>query len=294
MKKRFVFPAVALALCCGALVSVVAQNAPKPDAASAPAAAAAPAPEAAASAPAAAEPPPDVVCFESRKGGATDVTQRELKPGLKNVKCSPKTGAALWYGDPLDGTIPMGKMPQMENLPEGKAFVKPRSDKLALLAACGTGCHNGVIPPTFPKNNRPVPIPTMETLMPEIKDFQHGRGRIWCLDCHHPTKRNMLVDHFGDPISFEQPSCCVASATATSCATGATASTASASAALSTQAQSAGSPAPSATTRTTCKTASATRASSSCSRNRHRNCRAACWTRSTKRPTRSRIDGRFP
>jgi hypothetical protein len=205
MKKRFVFPAVALALCCGALVSVVAQNAPKPDAASAPAAAAAPAPEAAATAPAAAEPPPDVVCFESRKGGATDVTQRELKPGLKNVKCSPKTGAALWYGDPLDGTIPMGKMPQMENLPEGKAFVKPRSDKLALLAACGTGCHNGVIPPTFPKNNRPVPIPTMETLMPEIKDFQHGRGRIWCLDCHHPTKRNMLVDHFGDPISFEQP-----------------------------------------------------------------------------------------
>jgi hypothetical protein len=91
---------VALALCCGALVSVVAQNAPKPDAASAPAAAAAPAPEAAASAPAAAEPPPDVVCFESRKGGATDVTQRELKPGLPNVKCSPKTGAALWYGDP--------------------------------------------------------------------------------------------------------------------------------------------------------------------------------------------------
>jgi hypothetical protein len=45
----------------------------------------------------------------------------------------------------------------------------------------------------------------MEAMVPDLKDLQHGRGRIWCLDCHHTTKRNMLVDHFGDPVSFDQP-----------------------------------------------------------------------------------------
>ncbi len=58
----------------------------------------------------------EVICFESRKG-ATEVTKREIKPGLPNVKCSPTTGAALWYGDPYDGTVPMGKMPQLDECP---------------------------------------------------------------------------------------------------------------------------------------------------------------------------------
>ncbi len=213
MKTRTLIQATLLALCCGALVSVVAQDAPKPAAAKAEAASAAVAASAASAAsvePAAAAAsapaePKEVVCFESRKGGSTDVTQREIKPGLPNVKCSPTTGAALWYSDPFDGTQPMGKMPLMEKIPEGKAVVKPRSEKLPLLAACGTGCHNGIVPKGFPKDNRPVPIPTMESMLPELKDFQHGRGRIWCLDCHHPTKRNLLVDHFGDPISMDQP-----------------------------------------------------------------------------------------
>ncbi len=149
-----------------------------------------------------------VVCFEGRKG-ATEITQREIKPGWPNVKCSPTTNAALWYGDPYEGTVPMGKMPQMENLPEGHAVVRPRSEKLNLLAMCGTACHNGVgpkaNPPTLPKDKKPIPIPTMEAMYPDSKDFQHGRGRIWCLDCHHTTQRNKLVDHFGDPISFDQP-----------------------------------------------------------------------------------------
>ena len=194
MKLRFVFLAAVLATSAGALVSADAQDAAKGAAADAPATAA--------SAPAE---PKEVICFESRKGGATDVTQRELKPGLPNVKCSPKTGAVLWYGDPFDGTVPMGKMPQMDKVPEDKAVVKPRTEKLALLAACGTGCHNGITPKGFPKDHRPVPIPTMESMLPEVKELQHGRGRIWCLDCHHSTQRNKLVDHFGDPISFDQP-----------------------------------------------------------------------------------------
>ena len=45
---------------------------------------------------------------------------------------------------------------------------------------------------------------TMSAMVPDLKDLQHGRGRIWCLDCHHTTKRNMLVDHYGDPISIDQ------------------------------------------------------------------------------------------
>lgn len=197
--NKLVIPAFAALLTCGAIVSVVvAQDATKAPAASSAAAAAAP--DAAASA---AE-VKDVICFEGRKG-ATEITQKELKPGLLNVRCSATTGAALWYGDPFDGTVPMAKMPGLESLPDGSAVVKPRTPKLNLLAACGTGCHNGVVPKGFPKDNKPVPIPTMESMYPDAKNFQHGRGRIWCLDCHHSTQRNKLADHFGNPISFDEP-----------------------------------------------------------------------------------------
>ena len=121
--KRLLIPAAVLAASAAVWLSVVAQDK---------------AADAAAAAPAEAK---EVVCFESRQG-ATEVTQRELSPGLLNVKCSPTTGAALWYGDPYDGTVPMGKMPNLD-LPEGEAVVKPRTEKLTQLAACGTTCHNG-------------------------------------------------------------------------------------------------------------------------------------------------------
>lgn len=149
-----------------------------------------------------------LVCFESRED-ASAITQVEIAPGLPNVKCSPTTGAVLWYGDPYEGTVPMGKMPGLEKIPEGHALIKPRSDKLALMPMCGTACHNGVgpqfNPPTLPKDKRPAPIPVMAAMVPDLANFQHGRGSIWCMDCHHLTQRNKLVDHFGDPISFDQP-----------------------------------------------------------------------------------------
>ncbi|HYO28191.1 MAG TPA: hypothetical protein VER68_07950 [Azonexus sp.] len=192
MKKIAIYAAV-LALSGGALYAAVAMEKTSDEAAQAQAAQEAKEP---------------LVCFESRKG-SSEITQREIKPGLPNVKCSPTTGAALWYGDPFDGTVAMGKMPGLENLPEGHALVKPRSEKLAILPMCGTACHNGVgptfSPPTLPKDRKPTPIPTMEGLVPDLKDLQHGRGRIWCMDCHHTTKRDKLVDHFGDPVSFDQP-----------------------------------------------------------------------------------------
>ncbi|MBK8744762.1 hypothetical protein [Propionivibrio sp.] len=177
--KKLVFHTVILAVCYAAATPAFAQEAAKQEA-------------------------KETICFESRKG-ASEITKHEIKPGLPNVKCSPTTGATLWYGDPYDGTVPMGKMPLLDGIPEGKAVVRPRSEKLNLLGMCATACHNGVVPPGFPKHKKPVPIPTMESLLPEVKNLQHGRGRIWCLDCHHSTKRNMLVDHFGDPVSFDQP-----------------------------------------------------------------------------------------
>jgi len=192
--NTYLLPLAALVLAGGALVTAVAPSAPAAETTAA-------APALAASAPA----PADVICFESRAGGPTNVTQREIAPGLPNVKCSPTTGAALWYGDPYDATVPMGPQPLLENMPEGQAVVVPRSTKLNFLAQCGTACHNGTYPKGFPKDNRPVPMPTMEAMMPELKDFQHGRGAIWCLDCHHKTQRNQLVNHFGDPISIDQP-----------------------------------------------------------------------------------------
>lgn len=36
-------------------------------------------------------------------------------------------------------------------------------------------------------------------------NLQHGRGGIWCLDCHHSGTCNKLVDSFGNEISFNQP-----------------------------------------------------------------------------------------
>jgi Zn finger protein HypA/HybF involved in hydrogenase expression len=176
MKESLAIQTLMLALCCGTAVSVLAQTAEKKE----------------------------EICFESRKG-ASEITKRDIQPGLPNVKCSPTTGAALWYGDPYEGTVPMGKMPLLDNIPEGHAVVKPRTEKLALYAQCGVACHNGTVPKGYPTSKQPVPIPTMEAMVPDVKNLQHGRGRIWCLDCHHATKRNMFVDNFGDPVSMDQP-----------------------------------------------------------------------------------------
>ncbi len=160
-------------------------------------------------APGATQPPPaDVICFESRKG-ASEVVKRDLSPGVPNVICSERTGAVLWWRDPFDGTVPMGAMPELDQIPADKAVVRPRSEKLAMMPLCGTACHNGVgpefNPPKLPADNRPAPNPTMAAMVPDLQNLQHGRGRIWCMDCHHNTQRNRLVDNFGDPVSFDQP-----------------------------------------------------------------------------------------
>jgi hypothetical protein len=35
--------------------------------------------------------------------------------------------------------------------------------------------------------------------------LQHGRGALWCLNCHSAKQRDKLVDHFGNMVSFNQP-----------------------------------------------------------------------------------------
>jgi hypothetical protein len=148
----------------------------------------------------------DQKCFESRKG-ASEVTQRMIGDNLPNVKCSPKTGAVLWWGDPYDGTVPMGEMPVSDaDYLRGKAVVKPRSKKLGLLPLCGDTCHTGVMPAGFPLDRNPRQLVVMhQNIVLDSTRLPHGRGSIWCLDCHHPTKRNMLIDHRDNPISFDQP-----------------------------------------------------------------------------------------
>ena len=70
-------------------------------------------------------------CFESRAGfsSVTRVENVDPKYGYPNVKCSQKTDAVLWYGDPFYGTIPMGEMPSINDQTRGdfaNAVVKPR------------------------------------------------------------------------------------------------------------------------------------------------------------------------
>ena len=145
----------------------------------------------------------DVVCFESRKG-ASEITQQEVEPGLPNVICSDTTGGVLWWGDPYDDTQPMGEMPLEADYSHGEAVVRPREEKLALLPLCGVACHNGTFPPV-PETKDPRALTMHQDIVPDALDLQHGRGAIWCLDCHHTTVRNKLVDNFGNEISFNQP-----------------------------------------------------------------------------------------
>jgi len=145
----------------------------------------------------------DTQCFESRKG-ASEVTQTGAETDFPNVKCSDETGAVLWWGDPFDGTEPMSGDDVKDHPLPGEVVAKPRTPKLMLHSVCGVACHNGIFPP---KNDDPNPRSLMmhQDVVADATNLQHGRGGIWCLDCHHNEQRNMLTDNFGNPISFNEP-----------------------------------------------------------------------------------------
>jgi len=145
-------------------------------------------------------------CFESRKGSSL-VVQREISPGTNNVTCSPTTGAVLFWGDPFDGTIPMGDMPIEADYSQEEAVVKPREleiDKNKLFTICAMACHNGEYVP-YPKDKLARPLKMHKDVVPESMALKHGKGAIWCLDCHHAATRTKLIDNFGNEISFNQP-----------------------------------------------------------------------------------------
>ena len=142
-------------------------------------------------------------CFEGREN-ASRVVVTEDAEGLPNVKCSDKTGGVLWWGDPYDGTVPMGDMPIEADYSHGEAVVKPRDTQLALFPVCGTACHNGTFPPPN-DDNTPRQLTMHMDLVPDALNLQHGRGSIWCLDCHHTETRNKFVDHGTGEIDFNQP-----------------------------------------------------------------------------------------
>jgi hypothetical protein len=256
--KRIAFPAAILALFFGVLVSVIAQDAPSRGNAGAQPA----------SAPAEAK---AVICFESRKG-ATEVTQKELKPGLPNVKCSPTTGAVLWYGDPFDGTVPMGKMPLLDKLPDGQAVVNraPRSSTCWRSAA--RPVTTAPIPRASRPDNKPVPIPTMDAMFPTPRTCSTAAAASGAWTATTRPSATSWSTTSVSPISFDQPQLLCGKCHGDKLRDWRDGIHGKRIGDFTTRARSAGSPAPNATTPTMCRTASATRASCSFSRSRRPNC----------------------
>ncbi|MCI5158092.1 MAG: hypothetical protein D3906_06545, partial [Candidatus Electrothrix sp. AUS1_2] len=76
-----------------------------------------------------------VECYESRKDATKLLQVQNANPkyGYPNVKCSPTTGAVLWYGDPYTGTEPLGEMPKYGDKTDGdfaQAVIRPRTGHL--------------------------------------------------------------------------------------------------------------------------------------------------------------------
>ncbi|MES9886529.1 MAG: hypothetical protein ABW140_06930, partial [Candidatus Sedimenticola sp. 6PFRAG1] len=117
------------------------------------------------------------------------------------------TGAVLHWSDPFEGTIPMGDMPIEADYTHEEAVVKPREpeiDRNKLLTICSVACHDGKYVPV-PENIFPRPLKMHKDIVPDSMALKHGKGGIWCLDCHHPVDRTKLVDNFYNKVSFNQP-----------------------------------------------------------------------------------------
>ncbi len=159
-------------------------------------------------------------CIESM-GSATHVARIEnIVPqyGYPNVKCSQITSAVVWYGDPYDGTKPMGDMPKLKGIRDEsgrfqeddshgeyeteEAVVKPREPVLQYFEC--EECHDGDSLPV-PEDKKPRALEMHEDIVENPLQLMHGRGAIWCLDCHSAKNRNKLVDHQENEISFNQP-----------------------------------------------------------------------------------------
>ncbi|MCI5227446.1 MAG: hypothetical protein D3918_12505 [Candidatus Electrothrix sp. AX2] len=152
-----------------------------------------------------------VECYESIKGATELVKKDNVVPkyGYPNVKCSPTTGAVLWYGDPYDDTEPMGDMPTFGDYTDGdfaQAVIRTRTKHLKTIIQNGTkcsGCHPAADATT--QKNDPRELMMHQDIVSNATKLQHGRGAIWCFDCHNAANRDTLVDHKGQEISLNEP-----------------------------------------------------------------------------------------
>lgn len=149
----------------------------------------------------------DQSCFESRD------LPIKVKPvlnenGQANIRCSEKTGAILWWQDPFENTVPLPKQTVEADYSQGDAVVRTRVDQLLLYPVCGVACHNGTYP-ALPVNTEPRQLIMHTDIVPNAMDFQHGKGSLWCLDCHAETDRRKLIDRQGQALSIDNtPTLC--------------------------------------------------------------------------------------
>jgi len=149
-------------------------------------------------------------CYESIKDATNikRVANAVPKYGYPNVKCSPTTGAVLWYGEPYYGTEPIGDMPHFDDQTDGdfaQAVIRPRAKKLKTIMQTGmqcSNCHPSADPAT--QKNDPRQLMMHQDIVSDAEKLQHGRGAIWCFDCHNAANRDTLVDRQGNEVSFNQ------------------------------------------------------------------------------------------
>lgn len=145
-------------------------------------------------------------CYESIKGSTNlaKVDNAVPKYGYPNVKCSPTTGAVLWYGDPYYDTEQMGEMPKFGDKTDGdfaQAVIRPRRKSFKTTMQC-SGCHPGANQ-AAPQND-PRQLMMHQEIVANATQLQHGRGAIWCFDCHNAANRDTLADRRGNEVSFDE------------------------------------------------------------------------------------------
>jgi uncharacterized CHY-type Zn-finger protein len=145
-------------------------------------------------------------CYESIKGitELARVDNAVPKYGYPNVKCSPATGAVLWYGDPYHDTESIGEMPHFDDQTNGdfaQAVIRPRAKSLKTPMQC-SGCHPSM--ELADQKNNPRQIMNHQDIISDASKLQHGRGAIWCFDCHNAANRDTLIDRQGNEVSFNE------------------------------------------------------------------------------------------
>jgi len=140
-------------------------------------------------------------CYESIEG-RTKRAIESLKTGEPNIKCSAATGAVLWWNDPFEGAIPGDTSAFGPDAVQESVLVRPREKSLENFPC--SMCHEEESDPDL-QIMEPHPITMHEEIVKNPMDLQHGKGFIWCFDCHNVKNRDTLIDRKGNEVGFNQP-----------------------------------------------------------------------------------------